>query len=40
MFDEAISEIPTKKKNNKSKKEKKEVKEATLIEAISEPDNL
>ena len=39
MFDEAISEIPTKKKN-KSKKEKKEVKEATLIEAISEPDNL
>ena len=39
VFDEAISEIPSKKKY-KSKKEKKPVKEATLLEAISEPDNL
>jgi len=39
MFDEAISEIPSKKKS-KSKKEKKPVKEATLLDAISEPDNL
>lgn len=39
IFDEAISEIPSKKKT-KSKKDKKPVKESTLLEAISEPDNL